>query len=156
MHSAVSSSPKAPPRLTGYFSTVLSAATAALEPARHFAVARLAQGLVPVACAFAGRGARGANLFVVCADGLFFEFALDVQRGGDMMGNFSSLLAFFFFVLQGNDFCKKKLTLIFILILISFLSFFCFGFVAFFWFGLVSLLSFGFVFYFYFKIKNKK
>ena len=93
-HSAISSSPTAPPRITGYFSNVLSAATAALEPSRHFAVARLEQGIVPVACAFAGRGARGSHLFVVSADGLFLEFVLDTQRGGDMIKNreYSTLL----------------------------------------------------------------
>jgi hypothetical protein len=61
------------------------AASSVLEPARHFAAVKLAPGVTPIACAFAPLGSRGASVFVMSSDGLFFEFALDVARGGDMI-----------------------------------------------------------------------
>jgi autophagy-related protein 18 len=78
-------SPPAPPLISSYLAGMWQAASSALEPARHFAAAKLAPGVVPLACAFAPLGSRGAALFVVSTDGLFFELALDLQRGGDML-----------------------------------------------------------------------
>jgi autophagy-related protein 18 len=78
-------SPPAPPLISSYLSDMWQAASSALEPARHFAAIKLAPGIVPIACAFAPLGSRGAAVFVMSSDGLFFEFALDVTRGGDMI-----------------------------------------------------------------------
>jgi autophagy-related protein 18 len=78
-------SPPAPPLISSYLVGMWQAASSALEPARHFAAAKLAPGVVPLACAFAPLGSRGASLFVVSTDGQFFELALDLARGGDML-----------------------------------------------------------------------
>ena len=78
-------SPPAPPLISSYLSDMWQAASSVLEPARHFAAVKLAPGVTPIACAFAPLGSRGASVFVMSSDGLFFEFALDVARGGDMI-----------------------------------------------------------------------
>ncbi len=78
-------SPPAPPLISSYLAGMWQAASSVLEPARHFASAKLAPGVVPLACAFAPLGSRGASVFVMSGDGVFFELALDVARGGDMI-----------------------------------------------------------------------
>lgn len=82
--SSMSESPPAPLLFSAYMAGLWNAASSALEPVRHFAVARL-PAVVPVACAFGASGSRGQLLFVVGADGRFFELALDTVRGGEML-----------------------------------------------------------------------
>lgn len=97
-------SPPAPPLISSYLAGMWQAASSALEPARHFAAAKLAPGVVPLACAFAPLGSRGAALFVVSTDGLFFELALDLQRGGDML-----VVREFSTVLEENEVVRQPL-----------------------------------------------